>query len=283
MNEITVSIIIRTLNEEMRLVATLDMLYAQSVQCFEIIFLDSGSTDSTVDIIKRAQINHQNIKFRDISDIPFSFGRSLNIGCEMATGDFISFLSAHCPPVSNVWLENYLVLMRTDSQIAGVYGKQVPFADAHPILILDEYQIFDDLPREQNFPDVSFSNANSFIRRSAWLTVPFNEDVTGGEDMLWAKSLLELRWRIIYTPQSVVYHSHNETLEQIRNRAYINYLTFYRYIKPNKTWISLFMSTGVRILKDVYQLCCRKQYRFIPLSFVVRLNQLIGRLKVYGK
>ena len=85
-----VSIVIRCYNEEQHIGRLLSGLIQQTVEELEIIVVDSGSTDSTVAIASCYPIKLVSIKPED-----FSFGRSLNLGCQAATGEFIVIASAH--------------------------------------------------------------------------------------------------------------------------------------------------------------------------------------------
>ena len=96
-----VSIIIRTYNESEHLESLLTAISKQSLKegDYEIIIVDSGSTDKTLDIASKFQTKIVPIKKED-----FSFGRSLNYGCEAAKGEVCVFISGHCIPVDNKWL-----------------------------------------------------------------------------------------------------------------------------------------------------------------------------------
>ena len=90
------SIIIRTLNEERYLPELLAKISEQHTVLTdqEIVVVDSGSTDSTIEIASSygCRITH-------ISQEEFTFGRSLNVGCDYAEGDIFVFISGHCIPI----------------------------------------------------------------------------------------------------------------------------------------------------------------------------------------
>ena len=56
----------------------------------EIILVDSGSNDKTLSIANKHKIIITHIEKKS-----FTFGRSLNIGCDIATGDILVFISGH--------------------------------------------------------------------------------------------------------------------------------------------------------------------------------------------
>ena len=89
-----ISVIIRTLNESKYLPSLLENIIRQKVDLpVEIVLVDSGSTDGTISIAK-----HFGCKIILIQKDQFSFGRSLNLGCEASSGLFLVFISGHCVP-----------------------------------------------------------------------------------------------------------------------------------------------------------------------------------------
>ena len=113
-----VSIVIRTYNEEKFLPDCLQAVCSQSYQGpMEIVVVDSGSTDRTLEIAMKF-----NTKIIPISKEDFTFGRSLNRGCLESKGEIIVMLSAHCIPVNQTWLEALInpILNKTSEY---TYGK----------------------------------------------------------------------------------------------------------------------------------------------------------------
>ena len=107
-----VSVIIRTLNEETHLRALLDGVNNQNTKHeVEIVVIDSGSTDKTLLIASEnfARITH-------IEKEKFSFGRSLNKGCNFANGEVLVFVSGHCIPEMKIGSTNLLRPSRKEMQ-----------------------------------------------------------------------------------------------------------------------------------------------------------------------
>lgn len=214
-----ISVIIRTKNESKDISKALDIVKNQLLKPSDIVVVDSGSTDGTVDIVKQ----WSDVKLIQISPEEFTFGRALNIGFEAAEGEIVVALSAHAFPCSQHWLQN-LVKHFDDLQVAGVYGKQVPQPDAWPPVQRDYLAFYGDQTRIQTSPDSrrehSFSNANAAIRRKCWEKRCFDEALTGSEDREWARAMLRLGYKIVYEPEAAVYHSHNEPLRKVYLRTY---------------------------------------------------------------
>jgi rhamnosyltransferase len=112
------SVVIRAYNEEKHLGRILEGLLHQTVKNVEVILVDSGSSDSTISIAQSfgSKIVH-------IPAHEFTFGRSLNLGMQAASNEYVVIASAHVYPVYPDWLE--CLLGPFDSQnVALAYGKQ---------------------------------------------------------------------------------------------------------------------------------------------------------------
>lgn len=207
----SISIVIRCFNEERLIGRLLSGIAAQTVQPAQIVIVDSGSTDRTLEIARRYPV-----EVLSIDPAEFSFGRSLNRGIAAATGDIAVFASAHVYPVYDTWLE-HLTRPFEDPDVALAYGRQVggpttPYSESQ---ILATWFPAESHPR-QDHPFAN--NANAAIRRSVWETVPFDEDLTGLEDLDWAAKAIQNGLVISYVAEAPVVHLHDEQFAQTLNR-----------------------------------------------------------------
>ena len=246
------SIVIRTYNEARYLPNLLQAIDAQGFPADqrEVIVVDSGSTDDTRQIAQQ-----RNCRLVDIAKEDFSFGRSLNLGCAAARGDFLVFVSGHCVPQGPEWLKR-LLLPFEDQQVAYTYGRQV----GGPSSQFSEQRLFEKYfpaqgPASQ--PDFFCNNANAALRRSLWEAYPFDEELPGLEDMALAKQLLQAgKGGVAYVPEAVVGHFHHETWAQVKRRyeresialqhimpeIHLNFVDFLRY------WLSaVFLDWGAAL------------------------------------
>jgi rhamnosyltransferase len=207
----SVSIVIRALNEAAHLPALYSGLLRQTRRPDQVILVDSGSTDDSVAVSRAhgAEIVH-------IKPDEFSFGRALNLGCSYATGDILVFVSAHVYPLDEKWLDQ-MVAPFERPEVGLVYGGQTGDNRSH----------FSELELLRTwFPDVSdddqdtpfCNNANCAVRASAWRDLPYDETLTGLEDLDWAKRALESGWKLVYQADARIAHIHNEPFAATRNR-----------------------------------------------------------------
>ncbi len=198
------SIIIRTFNEARYLGQTLEAIARQKGPTREVIVIDSGSTDNTVVIA----CSHS-VRVYGIAKESFHYSSALNLGAQLARGQYLVNLSAHAVPQTDTWLANLVTPMQEDKEIAGVCGREIPLEDwASPFERKLLHDMFRPEKREMT-ESFFFSNANSSVRRDLVLEIPFDEDIDWGEDQVWAHAVHQRGFKTLYTPESPVAHSHN--------------------------------------------------------------------------
>ena len=221
----TCSIVIRAYNEEQHIGRLLDGIQQQRFSLgmdagaqVEIILVDSGSTDRTTAIAAQHPLNQRvhPVKIVHIQPEEFTFGRSLNLGIQQAQGQYIVIASAHVYPVYPDWLERLLAPF-SDAAVGLVYGKQRGGAATH----FSEHQVFAHWFPEQSQARQAHpfcNNANAAIRRNLWQQRPYDETVSGLEDLEWAHWAMEQGHAIAYVAEAEVIHIHNETPSGVYNR-----------------------------------------------------------------
>ncbi len=208
----TVSILIRAKDEERSIGEVLEHIFAQQVEDkLEVILVDSGSADRTLEIARRFEV-----RILGIPPSEFSYGNSLNYGIGHSSGDILCCISAHCVPCDDRWLSELLKPIM-EGKAHATFGRQVPVGGVNP---------FEELFLETHFPAdektagrVSFSNANCAFVRKMWDEVKFDERISGWEDYLWYL-LTKDRFIFRYTPNSCVVHSHPFSIKRMARVAY---------------------------------------------------------------
>jgi glycosyltransferase involved in cell wall biosynthesis len=240
------SIVIRAYNEEKHIGRLLEGIRQQTVRDVEILLVDSGSTDGTLRVAESF-----GARVVRIPSAEFTFGRSLNLGIQASRRELIVIASAHVYPVYPDWLESLLRPFE-DQDIALTYGKQRGPESAK----FSERQIY-----HQWYPDISqprqatafCNNANAAIRRSLWEQNPYDETLTGLEDLAWAKWAKVQGYEITYVAGAEIIHIHNETPQGIFNRYRREAMAFKKiYPEAHFNLYDFLRLTSMNILSDLW-------------------------------
>ena len=227
-----ISIVLLTFNGEQYLAEVLASIFAQQTKFrYEVIAIDSGSTDRTLEILGRHPV-----RIIQIPNHEFGHGRTRNLAAQKSSGSYVVFLTQDAEPANENWLDSLVRPLVEDERVAGSYSRQLPRSDCNPIESRDigigagplstvkrvDHQ--DALQIESYaaclFRFISFSNVSSCIRRDVLDRLPFSEKILMVEDQEWCKRAIEAGYWIIYEATSVVYHSHNHSLPMIYQRHF---------------------------------------------------------------
>ncbi len=221
MSDIDISVVIPVKNGQRYLDQLLAGVFSQKIDGrFEVIILDSGSTDKTLEIAGRYPV-----QIHKIGAAEFNHGLTRNLGISKAKGSYIILMTQDAVPCGGQWMSSLVDRLKADPCLAGVYSRQLPHKDssalakaiskkffAHEtarrqsrITVMEDYI---RLSPRQKHRFCSFDNVSSAIRRSVWQEMPFSR-VEFAEDLDWSKRVLEAGYGIAYEPDSAVYHSHD--------------------------------------------------------------------------
>jgi len=205
------SVVIRTFNEATHIGRLLEGIARQSGIRAEVIVVDSGSTDATAEIAKQhgAHLLH-------IPSSEFTFGRSLNLGLQATMHEYVVLASAHVYPLYPDWIQ-CLLRPFEDPSVGIVFGKQ----RGGPGSNFSERQIFRHWYPDEDAGDrigPFCNNANAAIRRSLWEQHPYDESLTGLEDIAWAKWAQQEGHTVHYAAQAEIVHLHHEKPRGVYNR-----------------------------------------------------------------
>jgi rhamnosyltransferase len=273
-----VSIIIRCYNEEAHIGRLLSGIMQQKGEQPEIIVVDSGSTDATLSIAMQYPTRILNIRKED-----FSFGHSLNVGCEAARGEILVFASAHVYPLYSDWLE-HLVQPFENERVACVYGRQ----SGNEATKFSEHQVFARwFPERSDYnQDHPFcNNANAAVRRSVWERFRYDETLTGLEDLAWARQVQSAGFRIVYKADAEIVHVHEETRQQVLNRYRREAIAMKAIFPHEKFKFRKFVQMYLKNVFNDARLAAQRGalWEHIPSILSFRLMQFWGTYRGYAQ
>ncbi|MEM8861672.1 MAG: glycosyltransferase, partial [Chloroflexota bacterium] len=172
---------------------------------YEIILVDNGSNDLTVDLAKAAgwQVAVQTKR---------GPGACRNMGLSIAQGDIICFTDADCAPLEN-WISEVTQPLREDSSITGckgVYKTHQKTVAAR--FVQAEYEGKYQLLAQQEQIDFIDTYCAAYRHEALQEVNGFNEDFQKAEDTEMAYRLASSGHKLVFQPKAVVYHTHSATL-----------------------------------------------------------------------
>lgn len=277
MKEPLVSIIMRNYNEGWALPETLQAIRDQDYKNWELIVIDSGSTDGSPELIRQFEPDC----FVEIPAGTYIPGKVLNQGMRLASSDLCIFLNADATPQDERWLSTLVEALQKPG--AGVcFGRQIARPDCKAVFAHDYDRCFGP-ERESASWDHFFSMVSSGLRREVWEERAFREDLQYAEDDEYTRWCAEAGHKVEFVAESVVMHSHNYTPSESYHRSFGDARALGKASgDPDemKGWFkNVLLGWAKDVVKDVR--FCRKTCRLneFPYAVRVRWNQRLGRYK----
>ncbi|WP_265258436.1 glycosyltransferase family 2 protein [Verminephrobacter aporrectodeae] len=230
MSHVRASVLIPVKNGGPLLGEVLDTLLRQQTPWpFEVIVVDSGSSDGSVE-----RVRTRGVRCEVIAPEAFGHGRTRNHLASLSRGEFLVFLTQDARPASAHWLNHLVAACAAEDDVAGAFGPHrahpharhvthreldqhfAGFGDQLSVVRLQDRARFAADPGYRQWLHF-FSSNNACIRRSVWERLPL-PDVAFAEDQTWALRAIEAGYGKAYAPEAAVYHSHDfgvwETLQR---------------------------------------------------------------------
>lgn len=231
----TVSIILPTRNAGPEFGQLLERLRNQKSSLeLEIVVVDSGSSDGTLDVARKFAA-----RVLEISPASFNHGLTRNFGIQNSVGEICVLLVQDAMPIAEDWIEALIRPFGRDPMICGVTTRQVPRPNADVVThweVVNHNRILGLEPNVRSIPDwnaferlsfekklflCNFDNVCSAIRRSTWEEHPFRP-LPFAEDLDWGVRVLQAGNKIAYEPTAGVIHSHNRPALYHLRRYYVS-------------------------------------------------------------
>ena len=195
----------------------------------EIIIVDSGSSDETVDFAKK-----EGATVIEIPPETFNHGSARNKGAEHATGDFLLFTVQDALPMTEQWLWEMANVL-ANNEVAAVSCAEFPRSDCdlfYRLLLWSHYrQLHLDRDRfltwdESCASDLglransSISDLAALIKHDVFRKYKYHEGFA--EDLELGKRLIKDGHRIGFLYSTRVLHSHNRPAFYYLKRGYVD-------------------------------------------------------------
>lgn len=261
------SAVILTRNPGPRFASVLDRVLEQDCPWpFEVLVLDTGSTDGTVEYVQ----SRPGARLHTIVPDEFGHGRTRNLAVSLTSGEFVAFLTHDALPFDGSWLRRLVEAVEQAPNIAGAFGRHVAYQDASPFTSRDLDQQFarfleqplvvsrDLDPRhyatDRRWQEMLrfYSDNNSCLRRSVWEQIPY-PDVDFAEDQAWAERIIRAGFAKAYAPDAVVYHSHDYGVIEQFQRSFDEAAALRALFghAPNANPLRAVLSVGWHVRRDI--------------------------------
>jgi len=301
MSDIKATIFIPTYNGEPYLAEIIEQIFAQDVDFeFELLIIDSGSTDRTLEIIHSYEGAHKNLRLVEIPNEEFGHGKTRNLAAQLAAGEFIVYLSHDAVPSHDKWLYEMLKPFELNEKIVGVMGKQIPRRLCPPMLRYEISAVFsgfgpdfgttlfykDAFIKNQAtrdairfYSDVNSATKTKFIRE----VIPYR-DVKYAEDQMFGEDVIDAGYLKAYSPRGSVIHSNDLRVREYALRMFDEIMGMRRIGVPVE---ELAPHTSIRLLVrgmvgDSLRIMLDRGYSFKRKVYWLVVNPLFRIQKYRG-
>jgi len=193
----------------------------KGIKNLEIVVVDSGSIDDTIEIALK-----YDAKLFKIKPEEFGHGKTRNFGAKQATGDFLIFITQDAIFSNDFLIYNLVKILQNDEKIAAVTCTQVPRSDADLMAcfqVWNHYRNFLEInedkiisienmaiiPPGQKRKVANLSDSCCGIRRELFLKYKFKRNFA--EDLELGIKLLTNKYKLVYLHSMPIIHSHNRS------------------------------------------------------------------------
>ncbi len=247
------SVLIVTWNRREDILETVRSVYEQSYKNFEIVVVDNGSVDGTVEALRQA---YPAVKLVELEkNVGISAGR--NAGIKLAAGEIILCLDSDASPAVDA-LTNIVRKFQSAPEVGVINSKIV---DAATKEIGDAGWVYSEkgkIDQDSEFLSYSFSEGGAAIRREVLDKVGLFWDrlFFGSEGTELSLRVLDAGYKILYYPSSLVYHRASPR-SRIGGgeREYLFFKnTLYIYLVRFPWWMFIFFASlkiGAALLRGI--------------------------------
>ncbi len=206
---------------------------------FEILVIDNNSKEKkTFDFLEK-----EKIKFIKIPTKGFNYSKIHNLAVKQVESELILLLNNDTEVISSGWLTAMVGAMQMDKKI-GVVGARLVYGDKkiqHSGVIIGPHSTADHANKNLNFDDGGYQNYNLVMRNysavtaACMLTKKSLFEKVGGldeknmaiafNDIDYCLKLIKSGYRIVYSPDALLYHHESKSRKRDANPEEPRYFT----------------------------------------------------------
>ena len=197
--DLRVSLVIPVRNEAATISDLLTSIHSQTLQASEIVFVDGGSLDNTVEILRGSAQEDSSLHLLKAQDA--TPGRGRNIGIEAASNDWIALTDAGIR-LEPTWLERLAAEVERDPSVNLVFGAY----EAQTGTFFQQCAAAAYVAPKRQRPGGLMrgpSIASCLLHRNVWRAVGGFPDLRAAEDLVFIERCQQVG-RIAWAPQAVV-------------------------------------------------------------------------------
>ena len=256
-----ISVIIPVYNAENFIAGCLESLAKQTLQEIEIICVNDGSSDNSLNILETFARKDERIKIITQKNQGVSAAR--NAGINLARGEFIGFVDADDRVNPDFYEKLYNSAVKYSADIVCGDIERVDGEKIIPFFRIKKEEVFQktkDKYRICKLPCCSYI-WNKIYRRTALLKLnyPFSADYHTYEDMPWTHVVLDRLGALVTVPNAVYYYYNNK------------YSASHRYDEKQESDLR---SANAECINYVQKLGIKVDYKCYPPKKRIRYNIL---------
>ena len=278
----TIAIISTVLNEHKSIKNLLDAFLAQTRKADEILIVDGGSTDGTIDILKGYAQNNHSIKYFVEQGVNIAQGR--NIGISRSNSSIIAVTDGGCHP-EPTWLDELVRPLLDDPSYGAVSG-------VRKVEHINQFEFFagalSTSGNSANEDSRVFHGRNSAFRKSIWTAAGgYPEWLYTAEDTLFAQRAKALGCRVALAPSAIVSWRPRPNLKKLAKQYFLygrgtgrigqaNLEAVFYHLRNHAIWIFTF------VLGFFFYWVWLVSFFMLVFMFLTLINPVFKKLKQDG-